>query len=267
MSMKDAWNAISTSYQDRYQISTKDYYYGPFCPDEEQLQLLGPVKNKHILELGAGAGQNSIYLASLGAIATAYDISIKQLEYGQELARAAGVKVEFIEGSFEDFPGQFEAASFDLVVSSFAFQYHQTTESLTTTFNEIERVLAPGGRAVISVDHPVKAIGAWNEGGEFVLRRYFDNETKVWDYAFPESGVTAEMRGRYFTITEYLNCLLASGLILQSVLEPLAVKTDASPSNFGRRSVYGIDSKQDPFNFEHLKKIPGTLIMQAVKKA
>jgi 2-polyprenyl-3-methyl-5-hydroxy-6-metoxy-1,4-benzoquinol methylase len=69
--MAKAWDKISPSYQNRYQIGTSRVHWGPLCPSEEELRLLGDFEGKRVIEIGSGAGQNSIVLAKQGAIATA----------------------------------------------------------------------------------------------------------------------------------------------------------------------------------------------------
>src|SRR3989344_6573483 len=99
--MANAWDKISQSYQGRYQIGVSRVHWGPLCPSEEELRLLGDVKGKRVIEIGAGAGQNSIVLAKQGAVATAYDISKEQLKHCKGLAKEQGVKVEFVRGDFQ----------------------------------------------------------------------------------------------------------------------------------------------------------------------
>ncbi len=79
-----SWNIISKSYQSRYSISTNKFYWGPLCSSKYD-RLIGEVKGKHILEIGCGAGQNSIFLAKNGANVTALDFSTEQLNHGKSL--------------------------------------------------------------------------------------------------------------------------------------------------------------------------------------
>ncbi len=262
----EAWDKISDAYQSRYNISTDSYYYGPLCPNEEELQLLGNVTNKSIIEIGAGAGQNSIYLAKNGAKCTALDISEKQINYGKQLAEDNGVKVEYIVGDFEKLDTLFELKnkSFDIVVSSYALQYTLSNESLKKTFVDIASLLKPGGFVVVSLDHPIRAHGWWNSSDQFVLDKYFDTSPKVWNYAFPETNSKGTMIGSFKTSSEYINAILLSGLNLEKIIEPKPIKEDKY-SNFGRKSQYGVNAKQDPFSYEHLSRVPGTIIFVANK--
>ena len=78
--MANAWDKISSSYQRRYQIGTSKIHWGPLCASENELNLLGDVNKKKVIEVGSGAGQNSIVLAKQGAIITAFDLSKEQLK-------------------------------------------------------------------------------------------------------------------------------------------------------------------------------------------
>ncbi|MBM3247037.1 class I SAM-dependent methyltransferase [Candidatus Pacearchaeota archaeon] len=263
--MARAWDKISQSYQRRYQIGTSKLHWGPLCPSEEKLRLLGDVKGRRIIEIGAGAGQNSIVLAKQGAIATAYDISRKQLNHGQKLAKEQKVKVNFVRGDFQRLRDHFNPGSFDIAMSAYALQYCQTLESMEDTFKQIYKILTPKGIFVFSLDHPIRTIGYWEEATDrFVLDNYFDGSQKEWDYTFPETGVSAIMKGSFKTISDIVNGILKAGFKLERLLEPEPVKQDDN-SQFGVNSRYGAENKRDPYSFDHLSRIPGTLIVKARK--
>jgi SAM-dependent methyltransferase len=263
--MASAWNKISQSYQRRYQIGTSKVHWGPLCPSEDQLHLLGDVNGKKIIEIGSGAGQNSIVLAKQGALATAYDISNEQLKQGKKLAREQKVKVDFVRGDFQRLKDHFNSDSFDIAMSAYALQYCNTLDSMNRTFQQIHEILTTKGILVFSLDHPVRTIGYWEEGTDrFVLDKYFDRSQKEWDYAFPETGVSARMRGSFKTISDIVNGVLQAGFKLEKLLEPEPVKQDDN-SQFGVNSRYGSQNKRDPYSLDHLSRIPGTLIIKARK--
>lgn len=263
--MASAWDNISQSYQRRYQIGTSKLHWGPLCPSEEELRLLEDVRGKRVIEIGAGAGQNSIVLAKQGAIATAYDISKEQLKHGKRLAKEQMVKVNFVRGDFQELREHFNPDSFDIAISAYALQYCQTLQSMNDTFKQIHKILTPKGIFVFSLDHPVRTIGYWEEGTDrFVLDNYFDRSQKEWDYTFPETGVSARMRGSFKTVSDIVNGVLQEGFKLERLLEPEPVKQDDN-SQFGVNSRYGPQNKRDPYSFDHLSRIPGTLIIKAKK--
>lgn len=260
-----AWNTISESYQKRYSIKTDRLYWGPLCDSKEVDKLLGKAEGKNILELGSGAGQNSIYLAKNGANAVAFDISEEQLKYGKSIAKKEGVPVTFVQGNYESVKKHFEPNSFDLIISAFALQYCMTVNSLNGVMKQIYELLKPNGVLIFSVDHPIRDHGYWNNEDNFIFDNYFDRGNKAWKYEFPEDNIAARMTGSYKTVSDYLMSVINANLVLNNVLEPEPI-TEETSNNFATKSRYIDNPKANPFTYEHLKRIPGTLIIKALKK-
>jgi len=264
MNMAKAWDKISSSYQKRYAIGTLQMHWGPLCPSEKKLKLLGCVKGKRILEVGSGAGQNSIMLARNGAIVTALDISKNQINYGKLLAKKEKVSVNFIQGDFENINTYFADTYFDIAFSAYALQYCKTITSMQSTFKQINNILCTNGQFIFSLDHPLRTHGYWNKQNNFIFDNYFDSTLKKWDYSFPETKISAKMQGTFYTISEIINTLIDSGFFIEKILEPKPVKKDPN-TRFGVNSRYGFNNKRDPFTYEHLSRTPGTLIIKARK--
>ncbi|MFQ6056964.1 MAG: class I SAM-dependent methyltransferase, partial [Methanosarcinales archaeon] len=71
ISLKKSWEKISEIYQ-------KEFYYNVWPKmDADEIMLLKNIKNKRILDIGCGGGQESIILAKKGAIVTGIDFSKK----------------------------------------------------------------------------------------------------------------------------------------------------------------------------------------------
>ncbi|MDD3607195.1 MAG: class I SAM-dependent methyltransferase [Candidatus Moranbacteria bacterium] len=152
--IKNWWNEYADYYQRNSKILTETAHYGPFSPDEKELNLLGNVKGKKILELGCGGGQCSIAFARQGAFCTGIDFSEKQLALANELTRKAKVGVNFIKGDIQDFKLK-DGEKFDIVFSSFALQF---VPNLDKCFENVNKYLKKGGVFVFSLDHPFYAI-------------------------------------------------------------------------------------------------------------
>jgi SAM-dependent methyltransferase len=263
---KKAWDKISESYQRRYEIKTDKIYYGPLCPSEKELKLLGEVFNKKIIEIGSGSGQNSIFLSKKGAKTTAFDFSKKQIEFGKKLAKKNKVNVKFVCGEFEKIEKFFQPESFDLAFSSYALQYCFNRDSLFDTIRQINKILKPNGVFVMSLGHPIRSLGHWDvKEDNFYLNNYFDDSIKEWFYDFPEYSVKAKMVGSFKSISDYINSIIKNGFILTDIIEPKPIKEEKS-NKFAVRSRYIKNQKLNPFTFEHLSRIPGTLIIKAIKK-
>src|SRR5262245_15388986 len=91
---KDWWETHGRSYQDTCRIPI-DVLYGTGGPNEDSLQLIGPVAGKRLLEIGCGGAQASIAFARQGAVVTAIDVASSEIEFARELAQAQQVSIEF----------------------------------------------------------------------------------------------------------------------------------------------------------------------------
>ncbi len=107
-----------------------------------------------VLDVAAGSGNASIPAAQAGAHVTALDLVPELLDTGRELARRAGVHIDWVEGDAEALP--FADASFDTVLSVVGVQFTPRHEA---TASEIVRVLRPGGRFALACWTPAGFIG------------------------------------------------------------------------------------------------------------
>lgn len=105
------------------------------------LELMGDLKGKRLLDVGAGLGESSVYFALKGAIVTAVDLSPGMVKCAVDLATLHGVEIEGVIQSGEslDVP----ANSFDIVY--IANTIHHVTDK-RKLFQQIKNALKPGGR-------------------------------------------------------------------------------------------------------------------------
>lgn len=96
-----------------------------------------------VLDLGAGTGRDSLYLAERGRKVVAADFSEFALEYFAEDATRLGVEQMVL--SVEATPFPFDGASFDAVYAHLSLHY-MPTDATAATFAEVARVLRGGGR-------------------------------------------------------------------------------------------------------------------------
>ncbi|MCZ6774478.1 MAG: class I SAM-dependent methyltransferase [Proteobacteria bacterium] len=102
----------------------------------------GSLRGRRVLELGAGAGEASVYFALQGAEVTATDLSSGMLEVVKKVASIHGVTVDTAICSADDL-SQFGEGSFDIVYAA-NLLHHVDIEK---TLGEVKRVLKPGGTA------------------------------------------------------------------------------------------------------------------------
>jgi ubiquinone/menaquinone biosynthesis C-methylase UbiE len=123
-------------------IRVADYFEACTAPENRFiLKHLGDVKDKYLLDLGCGAGENSVYFSRLGAHCVASDYSPGMVEVALRLAESNGVAVEgrVINAMAIDYPDN----TFDIVYA--ANLLHHIPDPLLS-IREIHRVLKPGGK-------------------------------------------------------------------------------------------------------------------------
>ena len=134
------WNRVSDAQQERDTRSPAAETWGVWEVPEAELQFLGPVEGRDVLEAGCGSARFSISLALRGARATALDLAEHQLGHARRLAERANASVRFVHATVEALP--FADASFDVVFGDHgAFAYCDPQISI----REASRVLRPGG--------------------------------------------------------------------------------------------------------------------------
>jgi SAM-dependent methyltransferase len=259
-----SWDTVSAAYQAERRISTDDVHYGPFAPGERELRLLGEVQGKRVLEVGCGGGQNVIALARWGATCIGVDPSAAQLAHARRLAVEQDVAVEFIQAAAEDLSA-FADASFDVVLSSYAFDY---VADLRRAYREAWRVLQLGGPFVFCLSHPwFQAVG-WHLAGDRDAPEIANYAAwpgiEDWEWAFAD-GTTAPFRGHLRTLAQIVNELIETGFTLERLLEqPFEDLTDKSPEE-AHRFPYVYTIGPDSAEYLIARKLPRTLLIRARK--
>jgi len=106
------------------------------------LNIMGNIKGKHILDLGCGAGESSIYFALKGAKVTPADISPDMIRVVNQLAAKYNVEVDAKVMIAEDM--DLPNSNYDFVFGNGILHHLDRKRA----YHEIFRVLKPGGRAI-----------------------------------------------------------------------------------------------------------------------
>jgi SAM-dependent methyltransferase len=189
-----------------------------WCPEglrEAEARLLGDVHGRAVLELGCGAAQAARWLVSQGAVVTAFDVSVGQLQKARELDRSTGIAVRrLVQADAQRLP--FAGESFDLVVS--AFGGIPFVADSAGTMKEVARVLRPGGRLAFSTTHPLRWAFPDDPGpaGLTVRQSYFDRTPYVEEDASGRAVYVEHHR----TVGDRVRELVAAGLVLDDLVEP-----------------------------------------------
>lgn len=109
------------------------------------------LKNKKVLGLASGGGQQGPILAALGAEVVILDISPAQLELDQSVAKQFGLQLKTELGNAEDL-SQFSDESFDFIINPVSNCFFP---ELPPVWKECHRVLKKNGEIIFAFNNPV----------------------------------------------------------------------------------------------------------------
>jgi SAM-dependent methyltransferase len=203
------------------------------APEWNALRAMLPedIAGLRVLDLGCGFGWFCRWALDRCALSvTGIDVSKKMLARAREESDPA---IQYVEADLEHLT--IERGSTDLVYSSLAFHYLKNLDPLMA---EIAGALAPGGRLVFSVEHPMVTAPlhpAWSQDKHgakaWPVNHYLQDGPRETDWLAP--GVLKQHR----SMTTYLNMLARHGLTLTHIEEwgPTDAQAAAQPSLLDER--------------------------------
>jgi SAM-dependent methyltransferase len=210
------WDAAADDYLAEHGTFLGDarFVWGPEGLSEADVHLLGEVRDRRVLEVGAGAAQCSRWLLTAGADPVALDLSATMLRRGGEMGRSAGLEVPLVHADAARLP--FANASFDLACS--AYGAVPFVADSAAVMREVARVLRPGGRWVFSVSHPVRWAFPDDPGPEGLVagNSYFDRTPHVEQ---DERGHATYVE-HHRTLGDRVRELVAAGFRVVDLVEP-----------------------------------------------
>ncbi|MFD4637832.1 class I SAM-dependent methyltransferase [Lentzea sp. NPDC058436] len=137
------YDAVAEAYAaDNEKSFANAYYERPAT-----LALAGDVAGRRVLDAGCGAGPLFAALRDRGAIVTGVDVSSGMLAQAR---RRLGADADLRVADLAE-PLPFPDAAFDDVIASLVLHY---LRDWGPALAELRRVLRPGGRLIVSVNHP-----------------------------------------------------------------------------------------------------------------
>ncbi|WP_077325591.1 class I SAM-dependent methyltransferase [Virgibacillus siamensis] len=178
--------------------------------------LLPEFRKKQVLDLGCGFGWHCRYAREQQASSvTGVDISEKMLERAREKTRDP--EVHYIHSSIEDI--RFDAATFDIVISSLAFHYIQSFKGIA---DKVYGLLKPGGDFVFSVEHPIftsrnEQDWCYDQQGD---RLHWPVDHYQSEGIRHTSFLSENVLKYHRTFSSYVNALISAGFGIKSIKEP-----------------------------------------------
>jgi ubiquinone/menaquinone biosynthesis C-methylase UbiE len=204
------WDASSDSYEQLHNGSLAGrnaLAWGLWRIPEIELNVLGDVAGKDVLEFGCGAARWSIALAKSGAQPVGLDLSSRQLYHARRLMDEAGVDLPLIEASAEDVP--LPDASFDIVFCDWGAM---TFCDPQRTVPEAARLLRPGGLFAFSNAAPIQSIChnmTTDKTERTLVNDYFGMARLEW-----EDEVDSQL-----PYSEWIRLFRRYGLLLEDLIE------------------------------------------------
>jgi SAM-dependent methyltransferase len=216
------WDGEATSYYVEHGsfLGDTDFVWGPERLREEEARLLGDPAGQVVLEIGAGSGQCSRWLAAHGATVVATDLSAGMVATGVAVNAALGdspdavTRVPFAQCDGRALP--FADASFDTVFTAYGVVPFVADSDVVMA--EAARVLHPGGRFVFSTTHPVRWAFPDDPGPAGLTARhsYFDRTP----YVEQDDEGHATYVEHHRTVGDRVREVTAAGLVLVDLVEP-----------------------------------------------
>jgi len=170
---------------------------------------------ERVLDLGTGEGQMARMLQADGAQVVGIDVAASQID--EAVRRGGGVT--YLRSSVAGLP--FAAASFDLAIACLVFEH---IDDLDESLAEVARVVEPGGRFVLFLNHPLLQ----TPGSGWIDDHILEPPEQYWrvgPYLVETETIEQVELGVYIRfihrpLSRYINTLAEHGLVLERMIEP-----------------------------------------------
>jgi ubiquinone/menaquinone biosynthesis C-methylase UbiE len=175
----------------------------PVVALEEEVvhELVRSVLAGRALDAACGTGRHAAHLVKMGHEVVGVDLTPDMLARARERVPDA----EFETGDLRNLPA--DDATFDLIVCGLALAH---LPELDSPIRELARVLAPGGRLIVSILHPFQALLGWHA---------------------PFTGSDGQrgfVREHPHLHADYLSAFASAGLALRACVEPQISEQEVS---------------------------------------
>jgi SAM-dependent methyltransferase len=207
------------SFAEAYTAETETSLANAYYERPAILALAGDVAGRRILDAGCGSGPLFAALRDRAAIVTGIDSSAKMLELARQ---RLGASADLHHADLRS-PLPFPDGAFDDVIASLVLHY---LEDWAAPLAELRRVLTPGGRLIVSVDHPI-IFKLVNSGADYFA-------TRKWSFEWNFGGHTVPMTFWHRPLHAMTDAFTTAGFRISVISEPQPAPTarDLFPDEF-----------------------------------
>ncbi len=204
------WERTSDGYQEQHvqTLSTSTPGWGVWQLPEAELQVLGTVAGKDVLEFGCGGAQWSICLTRQGARPVGLDFSGRQLRHATRLQRECGIAFPLVNASAENVP--LRDAAFDIVFCDWGAM---TFADPHRTVPEAARLLRSGGLLAFCTGTPIVEC-CWEADAEHPSERLVKDYFALHEQNDADGAVFFEL-----PYGEWIRLFHDHGFAIESLLE------------------------------------------------
>ncbi|MFI9818642.1 class I SAM-dependent methyltransferase [Saccharothrix variisporea] len=199
--MENDYDSFAEAYAAENESSLVNAYY----TRPAILDLLGDVRGRRVLDAGCGAGSVASGLVERGAVVSGFDRSAKMVELAR---RRLGDGVDLEVADIAE-PLPYPDAVFDDAVAALVLHY---LEDWTTPLAELRRVLKPGGRLVVVVNHPSLLKLEHRDADYFAVSK--------WSYDYTFAGQPATLTYWHRPLHAMTDAFTAAGFRTTVISEP-----------------------------------------------
>ncbi len=246
-----AWEEFGPQFLQRAVISQNEVHYGFCIAGENDLHLLPELKDKIVLDVGCGSGENCIALSKLGA-------QVVGLEPSTSLFQASVDKyitspnIFFINNQWENvkFP---KTKIFDVILFIGSSEYLKLDPIF---FSKLNKLTKKGSFVLLSRMHPFWTTLFLHENDPEDIRPYFENGRA--DHLL-YGNCDNQLHRFHYGVANVIERFSQYGYCLNLLSEPEIVSIEKAP--FYIQGCY-----EDPILLERLKKIPMTIIFKFLRE-
>ena len=185
------------------------------------------VEGKKIMNVMGSNGNKAVALGLLGAEVTVVDFSEGNKRYAEDLAREAGVSINYILSDVLKMPRNVFTGDYDIVFAEMGIIHYFI--DLKPFINIIKRLLKPNGRLIIRDFHPVTTKLISSRGSTAKVRKhkvtgdYFDTSLEEKEVAYSKYLDKGEevhkVLLRRWNLGEVVTAVAEEGLFITSLDE------------------------------------------------